>query len=446
MIAAARPLRDHRAMAATRRSFLRAAALAGGALALPSCRSQPRRGKKGRDEKLRLGVVGVGGRGHDNLMAVRSETIVALCDVDRQRLTGAQKDFPGALLLTDFRELVTMRGLDAVVISTPDHTHHPVAMLAMMNNLDVYCEKPLTHTVAQARRLQGYARERGLVTQMGTQIHANANYRRVVEAIRSGAIGRVERVFVFVGGTDWSASGLPATEPVPAHLEWDLWLGPCAERPFSSGYHPAAWRRYWAFGGGTTADMACHFLDLPFWALDLDAPTQLVADGPEPDAEGAPRDLVCDYEFPPRGDRGPVRVQWSCGASIPQQELAARGLQTWRNGVLFVGEKGWLISNYDRHELGPASAFADYVAPAPSIAPSPGHHLEWIRACRDRTLPSCNFDYAAPLTETVLLANVAYRAARGQRLTWDAAALAFAGDDHGANLLLDEPRRKGFDF
>src|SRR5262245_15617422 len=166
------------------RSFLPTAATAGGALALPACASRRHRGPMGRDESIHIGVVGVGGRGRDNLMAVRSERVVALCDVDRQHLAAAQRDFPEAKVFVDFRELVQMPGLDAVVISTPDHTHHPVAMFAGLHGLDIYCEKPLTHTVAQARRLAAATRERGLVTQMGIQIHANANYRRVVEAIR----------------------------------------------------------------------------------------------------------------------------------------------------------------------------------------------------------------------------------------------------------------------
>jgi predicted dehydrogenase len=249
---------------------------------------------------------------------------------------------------------------------------------------------------------------------------------------------------VFVNGTDWSARGLPAPGPVPDQLDYALWLGPAAVRPFSPQYHPAGWRRWWAFGGGTTADMACHFMDLPFWALGLDAPTTVAADGPEPDAEGAPRGMRCDYEFAARADRGPVRVHWYCGNVVPVAELGPRGLDKWQNGVLFVGERGWLVSNYDRHELGPAAAFAGWQRPAETIAPSPGHHLEWLRACRERTQPSCAFDYAGPLTECVLLANAAFRAARGRLLHWDAAALRFAdGDD--ANRLLDVPLHNGFD-
>lgn len=433
-----------RAMTSTRRLFLKSAIAASSALLLPACRSLPVRKKRRHDEKLNLLVVGVGGRGRDNLNGVRGENVVALCDIDRLVLAEAGKGFPDAQLFVDFREALALPGLDGVVVSTPDHTHYPAAMMALDRGLDVYCEKPLTHTALQARCLMVKARQNGAVTQMGTQIHANQNYRRVVEAIGAGAIGKVTQVHVFVGGTDWSGQGLPQPAPVPAHVEWDLWLGPAPARDYSPAYHPAGWRRYWAFGGGTTADMACHFMDLPFWALGLDAPVELSADGPEPDAEGAPRSLSCDYVFPARDGRGPVRLRWSCGDLVPKQELAERGLQDWRNGVLFVGEKGWLISNYDRHELGPKEAFAAYEPPPQSIPASPGHHREWILCCKDRTQPSCSFDYSAPLTEAVLLANAAYRGARGKTLHWDAARLSLSGDGGAAARLLDVPMREGW--
>jgi predicted dehydrogenase len=433
-------------MRSTRRFFLRTAAAFGSALALPSCSSPAPRQKKRHDEKLNLLVIGVGGRGADNLGGVRSENLVGLCDIDRQQLVRAGKDFKDAQQFVDFRRALEMPSLDGVVISTPDHTHFPAAMMALSRGLDVYCEKPLTHTVMQARCLQVKARAVGAVTQMGTQIHANANYRRVVEAIRAGVIGDVERVHVFVGGTDWSGKGLPTVEPVPSHVEWDLWLGPAKAREYSSAYHPAGWRRYWAFGGGTTADMACHYTDLPFWALELDAPIELRADGPEPDGEGAPRDLACEYVYPARGNRKEVRLRWSCGDFVPKDELDKRGLSSWRNGVLFVGSKGWLISDYSKHEIGPKESFVGYAPPPQTIPPSPGHHREWILACKDRTQPSCTFDYAAPLTEAVLLANVAFRGARGKTLRWDAARMALSGDGSAmAQDLLDVPMRDGWE-
>jgi predicted dehydrogenase len=438
-------------MPTTRRSFVLTGVAAAGACMLPATGGpQPLRvARPPRDPaaKARLMIVGVGGRGGDNLAAVASEHIAVLCDVDGERLAAAQKRFPGACAVRDFRAVLrdaaACRGLDGVVVSTPDHTHYLPSMLALQQGLDVYCEKPLTHTVLQARRLLRAAEANGCVTQMGIQIHANANYHRVVEAIRGGAVGAVREVIVFVNGTDWSATELPKAGQRPPHVDWDLWLGPAAARDYADGYHPMGWRRYWAFGGGTTADMACHFVDLPFWALELDAPTSLQADGPEPHAECAPRGSRCTYSFAARGARPAVTLHWHAGSDRPQAALASRGLEAWRNGVLFVGDDGWLISNYDKHEVGPASRSAAWKAPSPSLPPSPGHHREWLLACASRTMPSTSFAYAAPLTEAVLLANVALRAARGRRLAWDAAALRT--DDAAANALLDVAARDGFD-
>jgi predicted dehydrogenase len=429
-------------MRTSRRSFLLASAAAGASGLWPGRSVAPRRPRRS-DRKLSLGIVGVGGRGSENLDGVRGEDVVALCDVDRRHLDAAAAKVPGARRFADFRELIAMPGLDGVVISTPDHTHYPAAMLALQRGLDVYCEKPLTHTVAQARRLAATATANGCVTQMGTQIHALENYRRVVEAVRAGAVGAIAEVHVFVNGADWSAAGRPPDAAVPEWLDWDLWLGPCARRPFSAAYHPAAWRRYWAFGGGTTADMACHYLDLAFWALELPAPARLRADGPEPDAEGAPPGMRCEYRFPAAGGRPGLRLCWWCGNRRPGAALTERGLDDWRNGVLFVGERGWLISDYTRFLVGPQDAFAGWRPPPPSIAPSPGHHAEWLQCCKARTLPSCHFGCAGPLTEAALLANVAFRAARGTELRWDAAALRLDGAA-GAAELLDEAARDGY--
>lgn len=435
-------------MTTSRRQFLATtAAAAAGSLFLPSCRFGPRlRPPVPDDQPLRLFAIGVGGRGRDNLEAVAHEQVAIVCDVDERHLAAALKLCPGARAERDFRTVfadpVALAQLDGVVIGTPDHTHFLPALLALRHGLDVYCEKPLTQTVAQARRLRELAAANGCVTQMGTQIHANANYHRVVEAIRTGAVGTVREVVVFVNGTDWSASALPKPAPVPEHLHYDLWLGPSAERPFTADYHPAGWRRYWAFGGGTTADMACHYLDLAWWALELDAPTSLLADGPPPHAEGTPKGMRCEYAFPPRGERAAVVVRWHAGADRPTAALQQRGLEDWRNGVLFLGDDGWLISNYDRYVLGPAARAAAFVPPAPFVPDSPGHHREWLAACRRRTQPSCHFGYSGPLTEAVLLANVAYRAAAGRRLTWDAAALRTG--DEAADALLDLPARRGF--
>jgi predicted dehydrogenase len=436
-------------MSSSRRSFLAGSVAAAGALWLPGCAANARAARPPRapGSKARLMVVGVGGRGGENLDALAGEQIAVLCDVDAKLLAAAAQRFPTARLVRDHREVLAdaaaCRDLDGVVVSTPDHTHFLPSMLALQQGLDVYCEKPLTHTVAQARALTRAAAANGCITQMGIQIHARPNYHRVVEAVRAGAVGPVREVLVFVNGTDWSATKLPPAAPVPDHVQWDLWLGPASSREFATDYHPAGWRRYWAFGGGTTADMACHFMDLAFWALELDAPRTLRADGDACDAECAPKGLRCEYTFGPRGDRPAVTLRWHAGSDRPADALASRGLQGWRNGVLFVGDDGWLVSNYDKHAVGPAARAAAWRAPTPSLPPSPGHHREWLDACITRAQPATPFAYAGPLTEAVLLANVALRGARGKTLAWDAAALRT--DDAAANALLSAPARAGFD-
>lgn len=434
-------------MTSTRRSFLASSAAAAGAFAMSGC-AAPGRRRPARDPALpaRLMVIGVAGRGGDNLGAVADQDLRVLCDVDARHLAAAAKRFPAARLERDFRAVLTdaaaCRELDGVVVSTPDHTHYPATMLALQQGLDVYCEKPLTHTVAQARRLRLAAARHGCVTQMGTQIHANANYRRVVEAVRAGAVGPVREVVVFVNGTDWSAASMPPAKAAPDFLDWELWLGPAAAMPYAEGFHPAGWRRYWAFGGGTTADMSCHFTDLAFWALDLDAPTSLLADGDEPHADCAPKGLRCEYTFAARGDRPALTLRWHAGSDRPNAALAERGLADWRNGVLFVGDDGWLIADYSRYVVGPDGRRAAFTPPPASIVASPGHHREWLDCSARGTQPSCSFAYAAPLTEHVLLANAAFRGARGRRLPWNAAAMTTGAA--AVDALLDEPVRAGY--
>ena len=247
----------------SRRSFLKSSALAAASAAVPGAARDITRKIFASDQKLRLGVIGVGNRGRDNLNAVAGEHIAALCDVDTAMLAPARERFPDARVFRDFREMIaTMDDLDAVVVSTPDHTHAPAAAAALRRGLHVYCEKPLTHTVREARTLTELARKHDCVTQMGTQIHAGSNYRRVVERIRSGAIGQVYEVHVFCDKS-WSGGERPTDRPpVPETLDFDLWLGPAPERSYHPAYHPAGWRRWWDFGGGTLADMACHYVDL----------------------------------------------------------------------------------------------------------------------------------------------------------------------------------------
>ncbi len=402
----------------TRRDFLARSGLAAGAFALPTSGFL----KPGaQDKKLRLGVVGVGGRGGANLGAVAGENIVALCDVDAIRLGQAtkrmRKRHPKVKGYADFREMLRKEKLDGLVVSTPDHTHAVVAAAGLHAGLDVYCEKPLAHTVQEVRALTELARKKKAITQMGTQIHAGNNYRRVVEHIEAQVIGPVSEVHVFCGKS-WSGGERPkGSQPIPPSLAWDLWLGPAPERPYHKGYHPAQWRRFWDFGEGTLGDMACHYMDLPFWALGLSHPETVQAQGPRIHAETTPPDLVVDYHFPSRSDLPPVDLTWYDGKAHPPI-LKDLGLEKWRNGVLFVGSKGWLISDYGRLVLGPKDKFEGYTPPQPSIPKSIGHHAEWIQACKTRGTTTCTWDYSGPLSESVLLGNVSYRLA-GKKLDWD---------------------------
>jgi len=382
--------------------------------------------------RLRIGIVGVAHRGQANLDGVAAEEITALCDVDASLARQAHARFPKAAVYSDFRRMMDESALDAVVISTPDHTHAPVAAMALRRGLHVYCEKPLTHTVAEARLLTDLARGSSCATQMGIQIHAGSNYRRVVEAIRSGAIGVCSEVHVWCGGS-YSPGDRPLDTPaVPADLDWSLWLGPAPERPYNPAYVPFHWRGWWDFGNGMLGDMACHHMDLPYWALDLGDPIEVTAEGPPVHPESAPSWLIVRYRIPSRTDARTVRLTWYHGDKRPPY-FAQGLLPSWGNGTLFVGDRGMLIADYDKHALLPSERFASWTPPPQSISESPGHHAEWIEACKSGNKASCDFAYAGRLTEAVLLGNVAYRC--GEPIVWDAKRLAIPNAPRAESLL-----------
>lgn len=371
-------------------------------------------------DKLNIGIVGVAHRGAANLQGVLDENIVALCDIDDTYLAAAAQKFPKAKTYADYRRLLDQKEIDAVVISTADHTHAVITMAALKSGRHVYCEKPLTHTVSEARAVAKAALKYRRVTQMGTQIHAGSNYRRVVELIQSGAIGPIREVHVWVDVV-WEPKERPVeTPPAPSHLHYDLWLGPVEFRPYSPEYLPTQWRRWWAFGGGTLADFGCHHMDLSHWALNLRSPLTVEAEGPPVHAEGVPPWLIVRYEYPSRGSLPAVKLTWYQGGKRPEY-FAQGGLPTWGNGSLFVGERGMLLADYNKHVLLPEKDFAEFAPPKPFIRDSIGHHQEWIAACKQGGSTPCSFDYAGALTETVLLGNVAYRV--GKKLNWDARRL-----------------------
>jgi predicted dehydrogenase len=418
----------------TRRSFLRSTAAA--ATGLWAAGPHILRAQRG--DKLRLAVIGCGNRGEDNLQSVSSEQIVALCDVNRTALDKAGTTHPGARKAADFRRLYDHASeFDAVVVSTPEHTHAFATLPALQLKKHVYCEKPLTYNVQEARIIREAAAAAGVATQMGTQIHAGDNYRRVVELVQSGAIGAVSECHVWVSRAwGWHASEAEATaakdivfvqerpattDAIPAGFDWDLWLGPAPARAFNSVYVPGPkWYRWWDFGNGTMSDLGSHWIDLPFWALKLHAPATIEASGPPPQREIAPASMMVRYKYTASGEQPALTLTWYQGTRKPEI-WTERGIPQWSDGVLFVGSKGMLLSDYGKHVLLPEDKFKDFTPPPPSIPTSLGHHAEWIHGCKTGAPTTCHFGYSGWLTEANHLGNVAYRT--GKMLEWDSVQL-----------------------
>jgi len=422
-----------------RREFLQAGGIALGGIALTGCRSAaPTPRRLSANEKLNLGIIGTAHRAAENIRDVEQENIVAICDIDDQFLAAAKEKFPSAKTYNDFRKLLEQRDIDAVVVSTADHCHAVATAAALRLGKHVYCEKPLTHTVYEARTIAHLAaKNRKLATQMGTQIHATENYRRVVELVKSGAIGKVSECHVWCE-TSLAGSNRPAEmPPIPRHIHWDLWLGPAPARPYHPDYLPKTWRHWWDFGEGILGDMACHYVDLAFWALDLKHPRTVEAEGPPVHPETTPEWLIVRYEFPDRSAHAPLKLTWYDGGKRPR--LVEDKAPNWRNGVLFVGDKGMLIADYGKRQLLPESQFEGFQPPEPFIPKSIGHHKEWLLACKTGSPTTCNFAYASALTETVLLGNVAYRT--GHKLEWDAARLKATNSSQASNYIHREYRR-----
>jgi predicted dehydrogenase len=404
--------------------------------------------------KLNIAIIGCGGRGGSNLESVSSENVVALCDVNARAVGAASLKHPQAKSHADFRKVFDdARSFDAVVVSTCEHTHAFATMLGLEHGKHVYCEKPLTHNIWEARKIREKAAQVNVATQMGIQIHATENYRQVVELIQSEAVGPVKEVHVWVSRAwgwqseadakrhndiVWIVERPRTSDPVPAELDWDLWLGPAPARPFNQVYFPGPkWYRWWDFGNGTMSDLGSHWNDLPFWALKLKAPLTIEASGPPAHPEIAPASMSATYQYGAREGLPPVSLTWHQGESKP--ELWTSGtIPRWDSGCLFIGSKGMLLADYSKYVLLPENEFKGFQPPPATIPRSPGHHAEWIEACKTGKVTSANFEYSGWLTEANHLGNVAYRT--GKKLQWDPTQLAALNAPEAARFIRREYR------
>ena len=397
-----------------RRDFMSAAAAVAAFTIVPShVLGGPRRVAP--SEKLNIAGVGIGGRGAGDLHECGSENIVALCDVDDRYAANVFKSYPKAQKYHDFRVMLDKeKNIDAVVIATPDHTHAVVAMEAIKRGKHVYCEKPLAHSIYEVRKLTEAAREAGVATQLGNQGQASEATRLACEFIFDGAIGPVREVHSWCN-RPISPRGIDRpkeTPPVPDTLNWDLWLGPAPRRPYHPCYLPFSWRGWWDFGTGVLGDIGCHQLVSIFRALKLGYPTSVEACSSGVNSETAPLASIIRYDFPAREGLPPVKLTWYDGGLMPARpEELEEGLRFGNaDENLYIGEKGKMLG----HRLLPEARSKEYGKPPRVLPRSPGHHKEWLNACKGGEPAGSNFDLAGPLTEVVLLGNVALR--MGQQL------------------------------
>jgi predicted dehydrogenase len=412
-----------------RRRFLKSTALTGVGVFVAGRAAAEDKSANG---KIRFGCIGVGGKGRsDSQDAKQYGDVVAICDIDDNTLEKASsKSFPMAAKFNDFRKLLDEAGknIDAVTVSTPDHVHAVATAMALRMGKACYTQKPLTRTIFEARRLGEIAREAKVATQMGNQGTASNSLRKTANLVRSGVVGNVKECHVWTNRPIWPQGGeRQATKPVPPNVHWDLWLGPAPERPYAPGYHDFAWRGWWDFGSGALGDMACHTVNMPFMALDLRDPVAVEAITSGHNRDSYPKRSTIKYEFGANGTRPPLVMVWYDGGNKPPTDLFD-GMEVSETGVLLIGDKGKLFAPGDYCEkgyklLGGAEDRDVTFEPAP-----PGGHFAEFAAAIKGDIPQArsNFpDYSGPLSETILLGNLAVWAANepdtpGKRIEWDA--------------------------
>lgn len=411
-----------------RRDFLKTAAAGAGLLILPGGTLF---GAATPSKKLNIALIGAWGRATAHWDALKDDNVVALCDVDENALALAAKEFPRAKHYRDWRLCLEQKDIEAVVVCTPDHSHAFISIWAMNRGLHVYCEKPLALTVAESRLVREvYLKNRGkLATQMGTQRHALDNFARVKELVRDGAIGQLKEVRAWGNRTHARTGYLPAAGAPPASLNWDLWLGPSPEHPYNPGYFGAKpganclnWNMHWDFGTGQVGDMGAHVMDLAWNAVDATHPTSAEATGDPVSAEITPVKMTAIWEHPANSWRGPIRVMWYQGGAMPTSPLPFINFEKIGHGVMFKGEQGFIIADFNNRLVIPYGKKADmtYFKPraAEDLIPPAAHFSkEWTNACKGDLKTSCNFDYSGLMVEQMLLGLVAFRA--GAKLTYD---------------------------
>ncbi len=402
---------------------------------------------KSPNEVIRFGCIGVGGKGtSDSGDAKDAGDVVAICDVDDNTLEKAgSKSFPDAARYNDFRKMLDEVGknLDAVTVSTPDHMHAPATAMAMRMGIGCYTQKPLTRTIWEARELGKIAREMKVASQMGNQGTSFTPLRKTAAVVESGVLGNISEVHVWTNRPIWpQGGGRPPEGKIPSNLHWDLWLGCAPDRPYAPGYHPFAWRGWWDFGSGALGDMACHTVNMPFMALDLRDPSAVQAETSGHNRDSYPKWSIITYDFPSNADRGACKMVWYDGGKRPSADLFD-GENVSETGVLLIGDKGKLFAPGDYCEK-PFKMLGGITAPEVEYEESPGHFAEFARAVKGGPPARSNFEnYAAPLTETILLGNLAVWAANepespGKKIEWDSASLTATNAPEVASVVKPE--------